>query len=135
MMLLRQVPMFVELDPDDLEQLAVRVEERWYDPGANLCAEGEVGDAVYVLVRGTVRVFTGSGADERTLSELGAGACIGEMAVFDHAPRSATVRALDRVRALIVPGDGFKQLLLERPEMNQAIITELVRRMRGMMAR
>jgi hypothetical protein len=135
MMLLRQVPMFVELDPDDLEQLAVRVEERWYDPGANLCVEGEAGDAVYLLVKGTVRVFTGSGADERTLSELGAGACIGEMAVFDHAPRSATVRALDRVRALIVPGDGFKQLLLERPEMNQAIITELVRRMRGMMAR
>jgi hypothetical protein len=134
MMLLRQVPLFAWLDPDDLEQLATRVEERHYEPGANLCVEGEAGDAVYLLVRGRVRVFTGAGPDERTLSELGQGACIGEMAVFDHAPRSATVRALDRVRALIVPGEGFKQLLLERPEMNQAIIAELVRRMRGMMS-
>ena len=135
MMLLRQVPMFADLDADDLEQLASRVEERRYDPGMNLCVEGEVGDAVYLLVKGRVRVFTGAGADERTLSELGQGACIGEMAVFDHAPRSATVRALDRVRALILPGDGFKQLLVERPEMNQAIIAELVRRMRGMMGK
>jgi hypothetical protein len=133
MMLLRQVPMFADLDPDDLEELAGRVEERRYEAGADLCREGDAGDAVFLLVKGKVRVFTGAGADERTLSELGQGACIGEMAVFDRAPRSATVRALDRVRALIVPGDGFKQLLLERPEMNQAIIAELVRRMRGLM--
>ena len=133
MMLLRQVPMFADLDPDDLEELAGRVEERRFEAGADLCRQGEAGDAVFLLVKGKVRVFTGAGADERTLSELGQGACIGEMAVFDRAPRSATVRALDRVRALIVPGDGFKQLLLERPEMNQAIIAELVRRMRGLM--
>jgi hypothetical protein len=135
MMMLRLVPMFAELDPDDLEQLAERVEERRYEPGATLCVEGEAGDAVYLLVRGAVRVTTGSGADERVLSELGQGACIGEMAVFDQAPRSATVRATERVRALIVPGDGFKALLVERPEMNQVIIAELVRRMRGLMGR
>jgi CRP/FNR family transcriptional regulator, cyclic AMP receptor protein len=57
------------------------------------------------------------------------------MAVFDRAPRSATVRALEPVRALIVPGDGFKQLLIERPEMNQVILAELVRRMRRLLAR
>jgi CRP/FNR family transcriptional regulator/CRP/FNR family cyclic AMP-dependent transcriptional regulator len=67
------------------------------------------------------------------LNELGPGACIGEMAVFDAQPRSATVRAIERARVLVVPGEGFKHLLLDRPEMAQAIIAELVRRMRGMM--
>jgi hypothetical protein len=136
MMLLRNVPMFAKLDPDDLDELSAVVEERIYRPGDELCKEGDAGDAVFLIVKGKVRISIrapGEPGGERTLSELGAGACIGEMAVLDEAPRSATVRALDRTRALIVPGAGFKQLLAERPEMAQGIIAELVRRMRGLM--
>ncbi len=136
MMLLRNVPMFGKLDPDDLDELSTVVEERIYRAGEALCKEGDAGDAVFLIVKGKVRISIGGGpggAGERTLSELGAGACIGEMAALDEAPRSATVRALERTRALLVPGSGFKQLLAERPEMAQGIIAELVRRMRGMM--
>ncbi len=137
LVLLRQVPMFAELAPDHLEDLAAVVVERHFQPGADLCQEGDAGDAVFLLVKGKVKVFTGGGADgrpERVLSELGPGACIGEMAVFDAAPRSATVRATERTRSLTLPGDDFKSLLSQRPEMSQVIIAELVRRMRGLMA-
>ena len=136
LMLIRQVPMFSELGPDDLDEIAAVVVERNLQPGQDLCKEGEAGDAVFLLVKGKVRVFTGGTGDrpERTLSELGPGACIGEMAVFDAAPRSATVRAVERTRLLVVPGGEFKALLVERPEISTAIIAELVRRMRGLMA-
>jgi hypothetical protein len=136
MMLIRQVPIFSELDADDLEELATIVEERRIEAGKDLFREGDVGDAVYLIVKGTVRVFVGGTGDrpEKTLSEQGAGACIGEMAVLDAAPRSATVRATERTRALRVPGEGFKRVMSERPEMSEAIVAELVRRMRGMMA-
>jgi CRP-like cAMP-binding protein len=135
MMLIRQVPIFAQLDADDLEELASIVEERRIEPDRDLFREGEVGDAVYLIVKGAVRVYVGGmgGRPETTLNELGAGACIGEMAVLDSAPRSASVRALERTRALRVPGEGFKRLLSERPEMSEAIVAELVRRMRGMM--
>lgn len=133
MMLLRNVPMFAGLDPADLDELATVVVERMFRPGEDLCKEGEAGDAVFVVVKGKVRVFMGGPGAERTLSELGAGACIGEMSALDAAPRSATVRALEKTRAVIIPGDGFKELLATRPEMSQAIIGELVRRMRGML--
>ena len=56
------------------------------------------------------------------------------MAVLDSAPRSASVRALERTRTLRVPGEGFKRLLSDRPEMSEAIVGELVSRMRGLMA-
>jgi CRP-like cAMP-binding protein len=56
------------------------------------------------------------------------------MAVLDASPRSASVRALENTRALRVPGEGFKRVMGERPEMSEAIVAELVRRMRGMMA-
>ena len=138
MMLIRQVPIFAQLDADDLEELASIVEERRIETGKDLFREGEVGDAVYLIVKGSVRVFVGGpegdARPETTINELGAGACIGEMAVLDSSPRSATVRALERTRALRVPGEGFKRLLSERPEMSEAIVGELVRRMRGLMA-
>ncbi len=135
MMLIRQVPIFAAIDADDLEELAQIVEERRVEPGKTLFAEGDVGDAVYLIIKGTMQVFTGGTGDrpERILSEQGAGACIGEMAVLDSAPRSATVRALERTRTLRVPGEGFKRVMSERPEMSEAIVAELVRRMRGMM--
>src|SRR5450432_3335098 len=89
MMLIRQVPIFAQLDADDLEELASIVEERRIEADRDLVREGEVGDAVYLIVKGSVRVYVG-GLDGRaatTLNELGAGACIGEMAVLDSAPR------------------------------------------------
>jgi CRP/FNR family cyclic AMP-dependent transcriptional regulator len=116
LMLLRQVPMFADLAPDDLDEVAAVVVEQHLQIGQDVCKEGDVGDAVFLLVKGKVRVFTGGGdRPERTLSELGPGACIGEMAVFDAAPRSATVRAVERTRLLVVPGAEFKALLVERP--------------------
>jgi CRP-like cAMP-binding protein len=77
----------------------------------------------------------GAGERETVINELGPGACLGEMAVLDASPRSATVRATERTRALRVPGEGFKRVLAERPEMSQAIVAELVRRMRGLVAK
>jgi hypothetical protein len=136
MMLLRNVPMFAGLDPNDLDELAQVVMERIFFPGHDLFREGDAGDAVFVVVKGAVKVFTGGpmvGGPERVLSTLGPGACIGEMAALDAAPRSATVQAVERTRAIVIPGAGFKDLLSSRPEMAQSIIGELVRRMRGMM--
>lgn len=137
MMLIRQVPIFAEIDADDLEELAEVVEERRVDPGQFLFHEGDAGDAVFLIIKGTLQVFVGgrdTGRAERVLSEQGAGACIGEMAVLDQSPRSASVRAVERTRTLRVPGEGFKRVMSERPEMSEAIVAELVRRMRGMMA-
>jgi CRP-like cAMP-binding protein len=133
MMLIRQVPIFSELDPADLEELAYIVEERIINPNKDLFREGDAGDAVYLIVKGKVRVYVGGGErPETTLDELGPGSCIGEMAVLDHEPRSASVRALERTRALLVPGEGFKRVMSERPEMSEAIVAELVRRMRAL---
>ena len=134
MMLIRQVPMFAELDAEDLEELASVVEEARVEAGGELFRQGDPGDAVYLIVRGKVRVLVGNGANEKSIDDLGPGACIGEMAVLDASPRSATVRAVERTRALRVPGEGFKRVLADRPEMSQAIVGQLVRRLRGMMA-
>ncbi|HZO14840.1 MAG TPA: cyclic nucleotide-binding domain-containing protein, partial [Polyangiaceae bacterium] len=76
LVLLREVPLFAELGPSHLEELAAVVVERHFEPGEFLCKEGEEGDAVYLLVEGHVRVYTGGdGRPERALGELGPVAC------------------------------------------------------------
>jgi hypothetical protein len=82
MMLIRQVPIFAELDAEDLEELAQIVEERRIEAGRDVFKEGDAGDAVYLVVKGEVTVFTGGpnagdGRPEKVLNTLGAGACIG----------------------------------------------------------
>ena len=133
---LGKVELFRGLAARGLERVASICSEETYPANHTLFREGDPGDAVYLIVKGSVVVFTGGDGTrpERVLSELGAGACIGEMAVLDASPRSATVRALERTRTLRVPGEGFKRVMSERPEMSQAIVAELVKRMRGMMA-
>ena len=59
MMLIRQVPIFAELDADDLEELAAIVEERRIEPHRILFREGDAGDAVYLIVKGLVRCSRG----------------------------------------------------------------------------
>lgn len=134
MMFLRQVPMFADLDPDDLEQVGSIAVERQFIPGRDLCVEGERGDDVFLIVSGRVRAWTGDYAAKRVLGESGPGDCIGEMSVFDDAPRSATVSAVDPTRTLVLPGAEFKTLMLARPAIGRSIIEVLVGRLRGMIA-
>ena len=62
MMLIRQVPIFAELDADDLEELARdRRGAASSTPNKDLFREGDAGDAVYLIVKGKVRVFVGGG--------------------------------------------------------------------------
>jgi CRP-like cAMP-binding protein len=135
MMLLRQVPLFANLDPDDLEELSALAIERRYTRDAALCKEGEQSDEVFLVVSGRVRAWvTGAGGAERTLGESGDGSCIGEMAALDHAPRTATVSAMTDTRVLVLAGSEFKSLLSQRPAIAGGVIGVLTRRLRDMIA-
>ena len=135
MMFLRNVPMFRALEPDDLEELGLIAVEKPFQPGFDLCRQGDRGDDVFVLISGAVDVWTGPTNDKRMLGSEGAGACIGEMAAFDDEPRSATVTAREPTRTLALPGGELKALLRSRPALGASIIDVLVARMRGMIAR
>jgi HEAT repeat protein len=131
--LLREVPLFAELSPDDLKQIADVAREQLYPAGSVLFREGEEGDELYVLASGQVRVTKGSNGTERTVAKRGVGEFLGEMAIFESAERSATVRAEGDVRALVIDANAFKSILRDRPEVSLAVLRVLSRRLREMM--
>ena len=87
------------LDADEVARLAGRAEERWVDDGRVLVEEGQVPNAAYVVLEGSLRVSHGG----RQLARLGAGAVIGVAAEQPGPPRLATVQATSRARLLVIP--------------------------------
>ena len=129
MLLLRRVPLFARLGPEDLHRVALAARERDFAAGHILIAEGEPGDALLVLLSGSVRVLQRTaGGGERLVRTYGEGDHIGELALLRQQPRSASVVADTQVRALIVDGADVAAILRERPEAAMAMLATLAER-------
>jgi HEAT repeat protein len=129
MLVLRRVPIFASLDPEDLQRVATSATERSWDEGDVLMAQGEIGNDLIVIVEGSVSVVHGNGADRHVLRRVEAGEHIGELAVLREAPRAATVMAdPPGVRGLVISGDAVGALLRERPDAAMAMLATLAER-------
>lgn len=94
--LLAMVPLFSNVSPEVLEAMANRVQVVHFLPGDTCIAEGQQGDALYVIVQGRVEVSRrGPDNEEQVLAELEGGNFFGEMALLGAQIRNATVRALE----------------------------------------
>ena len=134
--LLRGVPLFSELTEHDLERIARVAVPRSYPAGTVILREGDPGDTCYVLRAGRARV-TRQHADGRsiTLTNLGPGEIFGELAMFGGEVRSATVEAVDEVRAVALLAADLKRLLSEHPEIAVKLLGALSGRLREANAR
>jgi MFS family permease len=101
--LLRALPIFAPLPGPALEQLASGAQALEAAPGAVVVEQGAAGDRFYVVAAGRAVAE----ADGATLRELGPGDFFGEIALLRDVPRTATVRAVEPLRLLIVERDAF----------------------------
>jgi hypothetical protein len=131
MIALRSAPIFSRIAPEGLAELASASLEDEYAPGETLCVEGEPGNEVFILLAGEVRILKREGAGERFIGAEKAGGFIGEMAVLDPAPRSATLVAGDAgTRALRLNGDAFRAALNRDPTIASSVMRTLAQRLR-----
>lgn len=96
--------------------------------GTTLLREGTPGDRMYVLQEGDVEIRVG----DRVLERVGPGGFFGEMALIDHAPRSATVRAATDVRVVPIDEARFVRLVQDTPGFALAVMRGLAKRLREM---
>jgi len=134
--LLSRVSLFSELSAEELEKVARVAVPRSYPAGSIILREGDPGDTCYILRSGTARVVRQQ-ADGRaiTLTNLGPGEIFGELAMFDGEVRSATVEAVDDVRAVAILAGDLKQLLSGHPEIAMKLLGALADRLRETNAR
>lgn len=128
---LRAIPLFSGLDDYAVERLVAMSEELELKPGDYLIREGEMGDAMYIILEGKLQVRRKAGESEVVLAERGAGEVIGEMSVVDQAPRFASVIALTNVRVMKIDQEMFMALLDWSPGSARAILKTFGQRLRS----
>ena len=124
---LKSIDLFRALPGEELATIAEIAEEQPFAAGDAVFAEGEPGDALYLVVEGAVKVHKG----DKTLSQLGAREVFGEMAVLDSDPRGASATVTKDAVLLKIGRDDFRDVLRERPEIGMGVIQVLSRRLRS----
>ena len=127
LLFVRGVPIFSELRDDFLVRLASIMDELSFPEQHTIFTEGQEGRALYIVVKGQVKVHL---QDGQTLAELEAGACFGEMSLFDAEPRSASVTTIEAYDCLILTQHQLYEAIDETPGIAINIIRLLSRRIR-----
>ncbi|HEX8025763.1 MAG TPA: cyclic nucleotide-binding domain-containing protein [Candidatus Limnocylindrales bacterium] len=125
--LLRSVPLFADLDARSLDAVGVLAREVSEPAGTSLMVEGEPGDAFYVIVEGTVRVERAGG----TVRSMSAGGFLGEIALLEGGPRTATAICVDDCRLLVIQRHEFERLLAAMPHLEKRVRGAAARRPHG----
>ncbi len=129
--LIRDVPLLARLPEADLRALASRGHVRAYDAGDTIFREGAPGDSLYVVIEGSVRIALHSTeGEEATVAVLGPGEFVGDLALLDGRPRSASAIASQPTKTLIVTRHDFIEWLSGRSSAALALLEALSLRVR-----
>ena len=111
--ILGSVELFEGITPAELQAISLICKEITFKNGDVITQQGEPGEDLFIVLDGFVEVLHSGTAPEqspRTIVHLGKGQIFGEMALVDHGPRSATVRAAsDPTKVLMLHCDDFEQ--------------------------
>jgi signal transduction histidine kinase len=126
----RRHPLFAGLSESDLGHLLEHSSRRALTPGEVLMAEGGRSQTMFLILDGEFEILKRSGDQEVRLATRGSGEVLGEMALLDDAPHSATVRAASAATVLPIESQAFHHLISTSPEAALAILHTVTERLR-----
>ena len=118
---LSRVPFFEGFDAEDLQRVVELSDEVTLRAGSVVVDQGDPGTDCYVIVDGTASVYVRG----EHVASSGPGSMVGEMALVDHRPRTATVVADSDLDMLRFDSAAFRKLLDEMPKASERIMTVL----------
>jgi CRP-like cAMP-binding protein len=129
--LLSGIELFSELNEQELTEVAALAQVRSIPRDTTIFHEGDTSDAIFVVVKGRVKIVTTStDGKEFILTVLGAGQIFGEMALLEAASRSASVITVTAVEVLMISRSDFDHLLNSNPGISRKLMAILSRRLR-----
>jgi CRP-like cAMP-binding protein len=123
--------LFAGMDLPSLQAIARTLRARRFRRGEVLFHEGDPGDALFVVASGAVKVVVPSeDGEEAILATLRRGDFLGELALLDGAPRSASAIALEATETLALPRDQFRALVASEPAIRDALLASVAAELR-----
>jgi CRP-like cAMP-binding protein len=127
----RKAPLFTALDDETAQSLRASMDPVRIAKGSILFSEGDVGEHLYVILEGKLKLGTSSGdGRENLLSILGPGEMFGELSLFDPGPRTSTATAVTDCRLLSL---GHKQAIpwiTAHPQVSLELLARMAQRLR-----
>jgi CRP/FNR family transcriptional regulator/CRP/FNR family cyclic AMP-dependent transcriptional regulator len=124
--LLKGVDMFEGLTEQELRRVGAICREAKYAKGQIVTSQGEEGDEMFIVRDGLVEVTVGeAGEGPRTVVNLGTGQVVGEMALVDRGPRSATVRCVTDATLNVIERDAFENLCQASAQIGMVVYRNL----------
>ncbi|QMV43799.1 Crp/Fnr family transcriptional regulator [Cohnella cholangitidis] len=128
---LKKVSLFDNLNDEQLEHILRISHRRSLAAGTTLFHEKEMGLTFYVVLSGSIKLFTRSNTgEEKILSLVNSGESFGELSLLDGRPRSATAQTLEPTTVLELSSEQFMDLLQAHFDITRGILAELCRRLR-----
>lgn len=123
---LAKVPLFSSMNTRDLQRIARATDEIELGAGTTVIDQGQTGREAFVIVEGTVTVRRNG----KKVATLGPGAIVGELALLDRGPRSASVTCDTDCTMLVIEGRAFSGILDEVPALAHKLLASLAGRIR-----
>ena len=120
------VPLFSACSKKELQAVARASDEVTLPAGKTLCEQGAIGREAFVIVDGTAEVRR----NKKKVSTLGPGACVGELALLDHKPRTASVIASTDLTVLVIGAREFAGIVDNVPSISHKLMRSLASRIR-----
>jgi CRP/FNR family cyclic AMP-dependent transcriptional regulator len=128
---LKAVPFFTQLNDRELDVVRSVASERTYAKNAVVLTEGEMGDSLYMIQSGKVKVVIGDEEGrELILKILGPGDFFGEMSMIDKQPRSASVTTIEPATFLVLSNAAFERCVEQAPRIANMVMRILAQRVR-----
>jgi CRP/FNR family transcriptional regulator len=122
---LRQLELFRDLSFNEALELDELLHERVYEPGEVVFEEGDVGHGIFVVVSGKVRAEVSHALLKECELEFGPGDMLGELTLFEPAPRIGTVVAVERTVMVALLGAEFASLLTRNTKLGTKVLVRL----------
>jgi len=128
---LKKVSWFQDLDDRSLDAIEKAAVEQSYKPGQEIVRQGDTGVGAFIIRSGKVEVVQDRDGKATKLATLGPGEVIGEMALLDEFPRSATAKAIEPTTVLGIQRWHFLGILQSHPQLALALLPILSKRLRN----
>ena len=124
-----EIDFLVGLGQSDLDRLSEVLTRREFAPGEMICREGDEGDRMWLLAKGSVsvRLKLANGQDNVRIASLARGTTIGEMSLIESTRRSASIVADEQVVCYELLRDGFAKMLADHPAIATKLLSNLAR--------
>jgi CRP/FNR family transcriptional regulator, cyclic AMP receptor protein len=125
--MLKNIPIFHELTRNEILEVDELLHERVYEKDEIIFEEGEPGHGIFIIVSGKLRADPSHKLLKTAILDFGPGEMVGELSLFDEAPRTAKVVAVERTAIVALFQAEFSSLLIKNKNIGMKVLVEIAR--------